>query len=80
MPLRLKMLTETQLGDFHDASMTLLSETGIRFFKPEAVEILESHGASAEGNRVRIPASMVEAALKTCPREFVWQGLTGEKR
>jgi len=78
MPLRLKMLTEEQCQLFHEASVKILSETGVRFFKPEAVELLKSHGAKVDGNLVRIPASLVDKCLETCPREFTWKGFNGE--
>ena len=79
MTLRLRMFTDEQCREFHRASMQLLGETGMRFFKPEAVELLKAHGASVEGNLVKIPESMVDEALKSCPGKFTWSGLTGEK-
>ena len=68
------MLTDDQSEQFHEASLKILWETGIRFFRPEAVELLKKHGAKAEGNRVRIPKALVEKALKNCPKQFTWKG------
>ena len=78
MTLRLKMLSENELNQFHEASIKLLSETGIRFFKQEAIDLLVSHGASAEGNLVKIPESMVKKCLDTCPKTFTWKSLTSD--
>ena len=79
MPLRLKMLTDEQCQLFHEASVKILSETGVRFFKPEAVELLKSHGAKVDGNLVRIPASLLDECIKSCPREFTWTGFSGQR-
>ena len=79
MTLRLKMLTEDQMQQFHEASLKLLRETGMRFFRQEAIDLLEKHGSSVNGNLVRIPDRLVEASLKSCPRQFTWKGFNDQQ-
>lgn len=78
MTLRLRMLNEEQVQAFHAASVKILSETGVRFFRSETVELLQSHGAEADGNLVKIPEALIEKCLKSCPKQFTWSGLSGE--
>jgi trimethylamine--corrinoid protein Co-methyltransferase len=53
----------------HEATLDVLAETGIDVRYERAVEILAGAGADVGGTRVRIPPSLVEAALGTAPRE-----------
>ncbi len=56
----------------HEASLEILERTGVRLFEPEAVELVRRAGADvSEGNRVRIPARLVERAFSTVPRRVV---------
>ncbi len=53
----------------HDASLDILRRTGVRLHHPEAVDLLVSAGASVEqGDRVYVPAELVERALSTAPK------------
>ena len=62
-------LSHDQCQKLHNYSLEILSRTGVRLFLPEAVELLRKAGAFvSEGNRVRIPAGMVEKAFSTVPR------------
>lgn len=65
-------ITPAQCATLHAASLEILERTGVRFFEPEAVELARRAGAAvSEGNRVRIPARLVERALRTAPRRVV---------
>lgn len=68
------MLTDEQSVQFHEASLKILSQTGVRFFRQEAVDLLKKHGAQIDGNQVRIPRELVAKSLKSCPRQFTWKG------
>ncbi len=46
--------------------------------EPEAVRVLVAGGGTAEGDRVRIPESMVRRALDTVPRSFDLYSRTGD--
>ena len=72
-------LSDEQCKTLHSASLEILERTGARLHHQPAVELLRRAGASVtEGNRVRIPAKMVEAALETAPDEVVLHNRNGE--
>jgi len=63
-------LTEKQCRRIHEASLEILERVGVRLYLEEAVRMLERAGATVtEGNRVRVPPSLVEGALRTVPKE-----------
>jgi len=62
-------LSPDQCRQMHNASLEILSRTGARLHLKEAIDLLRSAGASVDdGNRVRIPAGLVERALTTVPK------------
>jgi trimethylamine--corrinoid protein Co-methyltransferase len=64
-------LTDDQIGLIHAASLEILHRTGLRFHANEAVELFRKAGATiSEGNRVRIPAHLVEWALRSVPKNI----------
>lgn len=73
-------LSQDQLTRIHAASMEILERTGVRLHLPEAVDILKNAGAAVtEGNRVRIPAHLVEWALRAAPKRVVLANRLGER-
>jgi len=68
----INLLSESQLHKLHLASLDILERTGMKFFDPEAVELLESGGARVENkNIVKIPSYMVNEALRTIPEKII---------
>ena len=66
---RLNVLNAGQIERIHRATLDLLERTGVRMSHPKALEILTGAGAQVDKDRVRIPAWVVEDALrKTSPR------------
>jgi trimethylamine--corrinoid protein Co-methyltransferase len=64
-------LSPEQCQKLHNASLEILSRTGVRLYHQEAVDLLKKAGASvSEGNRVRIPSSLVQKALSTVPKRI----------
>jgi trimethylamine--corrinoid protein Co-methyltransferase len=58
-----------QVQRLHNASLEILERTGARLYDQEAIDLLKKAGASvADGNRVRIPAGLVEKAFSTVPK------------
>ena len=61
-------LTDRDIDLIHQATATILEETGIRVESHEAVELYHSHGAGVEkdttGFRVRIPAQLMEDCVR----------------
>ena len=72
MQMQSRFLSETEKARIHRDSLRILSELGIRFRSARARSLLTRQGAKveADGDIVRIPAEMVEQALKTAPRSF----------
>jgi trimethylamine--corrinoid protein Co-methyltransferase len=68
---KIERLSTEQCTTIHDASLEVLARTGVRLHLAEAVEMLRKAGAQvSEGNRARIPASIVEKALSTAPKQI----------
>jgi len=60
-----------QCERLHNASLEILERTGVRLYLQEAVDLLRTAGCQVtEGNRVYIPAGLVEKALTTVPKRI----------
>jgi trimethylamine--corrinoid protein Co-methyltransferase len=66
----LRPLAPEGLERLHAASLRILAETGVTVTSPEVVSRLAAAGARVEGDRVRLPAALVEAALAVAPRTY----------
>jgi len=74
-----RMLSEDQLVDLHRYACHILERTGVVIHHEEALALLRKAGAHiSDSNRVRIPAGMVEAALKTAPSRITLYSRDGE--
>jgi trimethylamine--corrinoid protein Co-methyltransferase len=71
-----KPLTESDIDQIHDASLTVLEEVGIEVMPSECRDIFREAGAriDAEKNRVFIPRAMVEDALGAAQNEVMLCG------
>ncbi len=67
--LRIKVLSEEQIRSLHEATLEILENTGVIIDTPEAVDLLYQNGAKVNGNKVRIPETMLNKALKTAPHQ-----------
>jgi hypothetical protein len=64
----LKMFDQAQCEQIHLASLEVLRRTGVRVHQDEALDLLKGAGAHvSDDNLVKIPASLVEWALKQAP-------------
>jgi trimethylamine--corrinoid protein Co-methyltransferase len=62
-------LSPDQCQRLHNASLEILARTGARLYDQEAIDLLIKAGAHvSEGNRLRIPAGLVEKAFSTVPK------------
>ncbi len=59
-----------ELETLHQASLHILEKTGITFQSQPALDLFKKAGTRVEGERVFIPARLVEWALKTVPHEL----------
>ena len=75
----LAILSREQIEQIHLATMQVLERTGIQISHPRALRLLKASRAKVEGNRVRIPAAMVEAAIQQSPAHFTLGKRCGEK-
>ena len=65
----------------HNESIRILEEVGALFHSKKALDILAKSGAKVdqENNIAKIPAEMVDQALKTAPKSFVCGARVPEK-
>jgi trimethylamine---corrinoid protein Co-methyltransferase len=75
---QLRILSEDQLKELHWATLEVLEHTGVYLDHGEAREILRGAGARVEGEKVYIPAFLVENALRTAPSNVTIYRRTGE--
>lgn len=61
-------LDEQQCERLHEATLRVLERTGLIVDEPEALALLRAAGAEVDGNLVKIPERLVEAAFDTAPR------------
>ena len=72
------VLSEDQKEDVHFASLEILWRTGSRVFCEEAIDLLVGAGADvSDGNLVRIPAHLVEWAVRCAPPRVAVAGRDG---
>lgn len=74
MPLNntLEVISKNHFDKIHQASIKILSETGIQFHCPKALEMFKKSGAKVKNQTVYITDKMVQDALATCPETFIW--------
>jgi trimethylamine--corrinoid protein Co-methyltransferase len=72
------VLSEAQGRRLHEACLEILERVGVRLYLEEAVDLLKKAGARvADGNLVRVPASLVENALAAAPKRVVLHDRAG---
>lgn len=52
------------------ATLDLMEQAGVVLTHPEAVELMHGAGANVDGNRVRLPSSMVLDAIESAPESI----------
>ncbi len=66
-----RLLTEKEIQKIHSASLYILEKTGVKIEHEEALTLLREAGADVKDrNRVRIPSSLIEKALKFSPHKI----------
>jgi trimethylamine--corrinoid protein Co-methyltransferase len=66
----LRPLSPEGLARLHDASLRILAGTGVAVGSTEICDRLAAAGARVDGDRVRLPRSLVESALAAAPRAY----------
>ncbi len=70
--LGLKMFTDDDLDRIHLATLDILWDIGVKVESKQALEIFDGGGCTVDPNTkiVKIPASIVEDAIRSCPPTF----------
>jgi trimethylamine--corrinoid protein Co-methyltransferase len=77
--VQFRVLSDEQCEEIRLAALEVLEGVGVRFYEPEAVDILKKAGCTvSEGLLVRFPCGLVEEALNTVPSRFTLYRRTGE--
>jgi len=71
-------MTDEQCRQIHCASLEILERTGTQLYYQPALDLLKKAGCFVGGNRVRIPAHLVEWALRTAPSRIMIYDRFGE--
>lgn len=69
-----KPLSEDQVEQIHQASLEILQRTGVQVEEPQALTLFKDHGADIDGNRVRIPESLIQKSLDSALSSLVLAG------
>ena len=67
---RMQVFSRNEISQIHDASMEILTETGLRFHSGETLDIFDRHGFKRDGTKVFITEKDVQEALDTAPSRF----------
>ncbi|MGD2026899.1 MAG: trimethylamine methyltransferase family protein [Anaerolineales bacterium] len=77
---RLTVLSSDQIQKIHQATLEVLERTGVAVSHPKALELFHAAGASVQGDRVRIPAWLVEDSIRKAPSRVVLGTRSGERK
>ena len=69
---RLEILSPADVRRIHEATLAVIETTGVRFPSARALDLWEAHGATVDRatSVVRVPADVIEAALRTAPAAY----------
>ena len=74
-----RVLTDQQIEKIYFSALEVLERCGADVLQDEAIELFKNSDAVVRGNRVRVPASMVERAIKNYPRKITLKGRSGKR-
>ena len=68
----MSVLSRTDIGQIHDASVRILSEVGVKIESPSVLSLLKKAGAKVDEKKeiALLPERMVSDALKTVPKSI----------
>ena len=72
------VLTLVEVEQIHQASLHILSKTGLILTNPQGREILLQAGAKPLGERLLLPPNLVEDQIKRCPQQVRLIGRRGQ--
>ncbi|MFN2125861.1 MAG: trimethylamine methyltransferase family protein, partial [Candidatus Promineifilaceae bacterium] len=70
--LKLDILHPDDVQRIHEATLTIIADTGVRFPSQRALDIWEKNGAQVDRDTmvVKAPAELIEEAIKLCPPAY----------
>jgi len=74
-----RVVSDDELEAIHEASLTVLRETGIDFLHDDARRMLAEAGADVDGDRVRFDPELITETIKTAPSTFTLHGRSAER-
>ena len=76
---QLKLASESQLKEIHQAGLDILGQIGVRLRSRKALELFQNKGATIiDQSVVRMPKGMVEGAISTAPSHVLLAGRSEE--
>ncbi len=79
--VRVRILDQDSILKIHDGALEVLERTGVAINTEEGRQILLDAGCKLKGdNVIKIPAALVEKALKTAPSSITLYDRLGEAR
>jgi trimethylamine--corrinoid protein Co-methyltransferase len=63
----MRVLSDEQKVQVHQATLELLRRTGVRVVVPDVRDLLAKAGCWVDGDRVRIPSHLIEWGIRTAP-------------
>jgi len=71
--LKLDILSQDDVDQIHEATLEIISKTGVRFPSEKALDIWEKHGATVDRHSmvVKAPKQLIEEAIKLCPPDYI---------
>ena len=75
-----RVLSMNKCARVHEASLETLERTGCKVEAPEALELLRRNGCRLDGDRVRIPSSLVKQALQSVPQKVALYDRLGKRK
>ncbi|NTW71353.1 MAG: hypothetical protein HGA49_03835 [Eubacteriaceae bacterium] len=71
-----QFISKNDIEKLHENVVRILSEVGVIFENPRALELFKRNGARVEGNKVFIQRDMLEDAIKSAPEKFTIHSTT----
>ena len=76
---KLQVINNDQIAHIHMATLEVLERTGVKMTHSRGLELFDGAGAKVDGDRVRIPAWLVEDAIRKAPSRVVLGNRKGER-
>ncbi len=77
---RIRVFSKEQASGVHTAALEILEKTGFKMEHAGALEMLADAGCKiTNGNWVRLPGSLAEAALRSAPKQIIMYDQQGNK-